>query len=82
MFRIPRNLRMDVDFDQAVVWLKRLKNDDLLDGMTWLSDEWNAYARGDQDNYSDDEEWYENWQYEANAYNTVFEKMKPLFLEK
>lgn len=82
MFRIPRDLEMNVAFDQACVWLKRLKNDDLLDGMQWLSDEWNAYARGDQTNYEDDHEWYENWQYEVNAYNTVFEKMKPLFEEK
>jgi hypothetical protein len=82
MFRIPRDLEIDVDFDQAVVWLKRLKNDSLLDGMEWLSDEWEAYANGDQPEYLDDEEWYENWQCEVNAYNVVAESMMHLFKEK
>ena len=76
-----------MSFDEAVKLMERLApintDKDLLAGMQWLSDEWDAYANGDQDDDFDcDSDWYDHWIYEVNAYNVVFKEMSKLFAEK
>lgn len=82
MFRFPQHYKMDMTLEEATVIISRLKDGSLLDGMEWMCKEWEAYARGDQaDVFEDDYDFYDTWVYEVNAYNTVFEKMAPLFKE-
>ena len=78
MFRIPEFYQEDMTFEQA----KRILSfaGDLLKGMEDLQAHWNEYASGQLDHlYTDDYDWFENWSTEANAYNTVYGTMKPLF---
>ena len=77
MFRIPSFYQMNMDFDTA----KAVFNGDLLKGMEMISEHWDRYASGQSaDMYEDDDDFYTTWEYEVNAYNTVYAAMKPLFV--
>ena len=83
MFRIPDYFKMNMPLEDAWKTIQGLGKGDALAGMEFLADEWDAYARGDQDDcYDGDSDWFENWIYEANAYNVVFEGMSKLFAPK
>ena len=46
---------------------------------------WNEYCKSsftETPQYEDDDEFFDTWQYEVNAYNVVFESMAPLFAAK
>ena len=45
-----------------------------------MNDLWMRHATGNSP-YADDEEFFDNWYYECNAYNVVWENMAPLFVE-
>ena len=77
MFRIPEYYQMpEMTFQQAQATF----GGDLLKGMEQVSEHWDRYARGECDElYQDDDDFYETWVYEVNAYNTVYSTMKPLF---
>ena len=78
MFRIPSFYKMEMTFEQAKATISFAG--DLLKGMEDLSDHWDKYATGKLDHlYKDDDEFFEHWQYEVNAYNKVFSTFQPLF---
>lgn len=67
---------MNMDFDTA----KSVFNGDLLKGMEMIQEHWDRYATGKSgDMYEDDDDFFDTWQYEVNAYNVVYSTMKPLF---
>ena len=77
MFRIPNFYEMpNMTFDQA----KAVFAGDMLKGMEQLNEHWDRYASGNAgDMYEDDDDFFDTWQYEVNAYNVVYATMKPLF---
>lgn len=76
MFRIPNFYQMNMDFDTA----KAVFNGDLLKGMEMINEHWDRYATGKSgDMYEDDNDFFDTWLYEVNAYNVVYAKMQPLF---
>lgn len=77
MFRIPSFYKENFDFDFAVQIMKSRANGDLLEGLKSMDDIWEEYCASDD---QDDDEFFENWSYEVNAYNTVVEQMRPLFV--
>jgi hypothetical protein len=76
MFRIPSYNEMELTFDEAVNIMKGRANGDLLAGLQSMDSLWENYIASDD---QDDEEFFDNWQYEVNAYNVVVENMRPLF---
>jgi len=76
MFRIPSYNEMELTFDEAVSIIKSRANGDLLKGMQSMDQLWKDYISSDDQN---DEEFFDNWQYEVNAYNKVFADMSKLF---
>ena len=89
MFMIPDFYREDFDFDFACNIVKGRANGDLLEGMKAIDRVWEDYLRverefnaglRDDKVYGDDNDFYEHWVYEVNAYNVVFENMRKLFV--
>lgn len=80
MFNIPDFYTMpNMTFEEA----KRVItiNGDLLKGMEHINEHWDRYVAGNSnDMYEDDDDFFYHWQYETNAYNVVYNKMKPLFV--
>ena len=82
MFRIPNYFQMNMTWDEAVTIIKGRGKGNLLEGMEEMNDIWDRYARDvDGDMYKDDDAFFEEWIYEVNAYNIVFEGMGKLFKE-
>ena len=78
MFRIPNfNQIPEMTFEEAEKISKRLgvKSQTMLDGLEFMDDLWEEHCF----NEDDDDEFYDNWIYEVNAFNVVFKKMQPLF---
>ena len=78
MFRIPNfNQIPEMTFEEAEKIIKRLgvKSQTMLDGLEFMDDLWEEHCF----NEDDDDEFYDNWIYEVNAFNVVFKKMQPLF---
>ena len=67
---------MEMTFEEAKKVLTI--NDSLIDGMEHVDAMWEKHC-ADDTIYEDDDDFYEHWVYEVNAYNKVFETMKPLF---
>lgn len=79
MFRIPNFYEMEMDFQDAWDIMKRHGRGDCLEGMKAMDRMWSEYcASPDQD----DDELFNNWQYEFNAYNIVYAGMSELFAPK
>ena len=76
MFRIPEFHKMEMTFEEAKGVLTI--NNSLIDGMEHVDAMWEKHC-SDDIIYEDDDDFYEHWVYEVNAYNKVFETMKPLF---
>ena len=75
MFRIPHFYEEKFCFDDAVAIMKGHGRGDLLEGMQAMDQLWSDYIASDD---QDDDEFYDNWCYEVNAYNVVVENMRPL----
>ena len=77
MFRIPDFYQMpEMTFEEA----KRVFAGEILSGMEALDEHWARYCAGALNNmYEDDDEFYEHWHSEVNAYNVIYTAMKPLF---
>lgn len=78
MFRIPDYFKMDMTWDEAVRTIQGRGKGDLLGGMEEMELIWSEHCvTGDEDS-----DFYENWIYEVNAFNVVFEGMSKLFAPK
>ena len=83
MFRIPDYYVDTPTFDSAVRTVKSQGSGDLLAGMETIQARWDEYASGSMDMiYQDDDDFYDHWCYEVNAFNTVFETMGQLLAPK
>jgi hypothetical protein len=83
MFRIPSFYKFDTSFEDAKAVMTSYCNGDLLEGMEAMNRVWDEHcASYDSDNarFEDDSDFYEFYEAEVNAYNKVFETMKPLFV--
>ena len=78
MFRIPTNYKMEMSFEDATKTLKNFSSNGLLESMELMNNIWDDYANGKLV-YEDDQEFFDAYEYETNAYNKVFETMAPLF---
>lgn len=81
MFRIPSFYQMpEMTWDEAVNIINRLNiKGDLLSGMQYMDNVWAEYIASED---QDDDEFFDNWIYEVNAFNVVFEGMSKLFAPK
>ena len=77
MFTIPKMYQMDMDLDMAEAVLRGAKTT-VIDMMENVKSKWELHCSG-HDFFVDDDEFFEFWQYEVNAYNVMYEAMKPLF---
>jgi hypothetical protein len=77
MFRIPSFYKETVDFTTAWNTITNFGRGDALEGMNAMQRVWEEHcASGDED-----DTFFDNYEYEANAYNVVFENMGKLFGE-
>lgn len=76
MFYIPAEYQTEMTFDQAADVIRNRAHGDLFRGMENVQAHWNHH--NSQDDITD-EEFFDVWIYELNAYNTVFEGLKKLF---
>ena len=76
MIRIPAMYRDEtpMDFDIAASTISNRYNGDLLEGMKEIARIYNEY-----DSDCDLDNFFRLYEYEANAYNVVFEGMSKLF---
>lgn len=79
MFLIPDFHLDPLPFDESAEIIRRRGNGDLLEGMEEMDRIWQDYINSDD---QDDFEFFDNWCYETNAYNVVFEGMSKLFAPK
>ncbi len=78
MFNIPDMYKMDMDLDMAEAVLKG-QSTTVIDMMENVKYKWELHCSG-HDFFADDDEFFEFWQYETNAYNVMYAAMKPLFV--
>jgi hypothetical protein len=82
MFRIPHFHQEETTFDDAVKVMTAHGRGDLLEGMQAMDRAWEEYLASQDKEFARfecDDDFYENYCYEVNAYNVVFENMKQLF---
>ena len=78
MFRIPSFNQMEMTWDEAVAVIKGRGNGNLLNGMEEMNRIWNDHC---EEGLDTDDDFFDNWVYEVNAYNVVFSGMSQLFGE-
>jgi|SaaInl3SG_22_DNA_1037383.scaffolds.fasta_scaffold44098_1 hypothetical protein len=79
MFRIPDFYQDNaLTFDNAVATMTAHGRGDLLAGMQAMDNCWLEHCSGSP-RFEDDEDFFDTYEYEVNAYNVVFEKMSVLF---
>ena len=74
MFRIPSFHQMEMTFEDA----QRVFGNDLLKGMEMIAEHWDRHVAGES-MFDDDDEFFDCWTYEVNAYNVVYKTFGPLF---
>lgn len=80
MFRIPSFYQNTVDFTTAWNTITNFGRGDALEGMNAMQRVWDEHASG-SDRFEEDDDFYEWYEAEVNAYNVVFENMGKLFGE-
>ena len=80
MFRIPSFYQETVDFKTAWNTITNFGRGDALEGMEAMDRVWEEHASG-SDRFEEDDDFYEWYEAEVNAYNVVFENMGKLFGE-
>ena len=78
MFNIPKQHQMEMDLDLAERLLKG-QSTTVIDMMEHVKSRWELHCSG-HDFFADDDEFFDCWKYEVNAYNVMYEAMKPLFI--
>ena len=75
MFNIPNFYEDEVSFQEGWNAMKAHGRGDTLEGMNAMQRCWEEHcASGDEA-----DEFFENYEYEVNAYNAVFSNMQPMF---
>jgi hypothetical protein len=79
MFAIPDMYKMNMSFETAehVMSSQGENGVTIIDAMENLCSEWNWHCNG-ADFFADDDEFFEFFQYEANAFNVLYTEMKHL----
>ena len=80
MFRIPNYNQMpEMTFEEAEKIITRLgvKSQTMLDGLEYMNDLWDKHCSTADP--VDDEDFFDNWIYEVNAFNVIYKRMQPLF---
>ena len=77
MFRIPSFYKETVDFTTAWNTITNFGRGDALEGMNAMHRVWEEHCASGEE----DDNFYDNYVYEVNAYNAVFENMGKLFGE-
>ena len=80
MFRIPSFYQETVDFKTAWNTITNFGRGDALEGMNAMNRVWEEHASG-SDRFEEDDDFFEWYEAEVNAYNVVFENMGKLFGE-
>ena len=76
MFRIPSFNKMKMSWDEAVSTIKgRGEDGTLISGMEKMNDLWNEHC---EEGLDTDDNFFDHWVYEVNAYNVVFQGMNEL----
>jgi hypothetical protein len=73
MFRLPKSLELSMSYAEA----KAIIGPDLLGGMKRIDQLWQDHNNGKL--YGFDDEFFENFVHEVNAFNVVYTTMRPLF---
>jgi len=82
MFRIPAYYQEEVTFAQGWDAMKQHGRGDALEGMNAMQRVWEEHCASPGVHCDlDDDEFWDNYAYEANAYNVVFTNMYKLFGE-
>ena len=76
MFRIPSFNQMEMTWDEAVAVIKGRGLGDLMKGMEEMNRIWEDHVKMALDT---DDDFFDNWVYEVNAYNVVFAGFNKLF---
>ena len=79
MFRVPSFYEDIPTFEDAANTISFVGNGDLLEGMESMNRKWEEHCSNPE---NEDDDFYDNWSYEVNAYNVVFENMSKLFIGK
>jgi len=88
MFNIPSFYKEEVSFQDAWNTIKSYGLGDALAGMNGMNDAWDNYIASQNALFNnevqvvafeDDDDFFEYYGAECNAYNKVFESMKPMF---
>lgn len=77
MITIPKIYQMNMDLDTAERVLRGAETTVIV-MMENVKSKWELHCSG-HDFFVDDDEFFEFWEYEVNAYNVMYEAMKPLF---
>jgi len=75
MFRIPNFYKSTPSFDDAWKTITTFGRGDALEGMNAMNRVWEEHCASD----NDEDNFWDNYEYEANAYNVVFSGMNKLF---
>jgi hypothetical protein len=75
MFRIPSFYKDTVDFKTAWNTITNFGRGDALEGMNAMDRVWEEHCASGEE----DDTFFENYEYEVNAYNAVFSNMNKLF---
>jgi hypothetical protein len=79
MFRIPSFYQETVDFKTAWNTITNFGRGDALEGMNAMNRVWEEHCASGSDRFEEDDDFYEWYEAEVNAYNVVFENMGKLF---
>jgi len=83
MFRIPAFNKFDMTFEEAKVTMTNYGRGDLLEGMQAMDRVWEEHCASYDSpdaRFISDNDFYDWYEAEVNAFNKVFETMKPLFV--
>ena len=79
MFRIPYFYEMkEMSFDEAWKIMQSRGQGDCLEGMKSMDRLWSEFVNMSHEE-QDENNFFDNWMYEVNAYNVVFKNMSKLF---
>ena len=78
MFRIPNFYKFETTMQDAIQVMTPYGRGALLEGMQAMNQVLEEHASGSP-RFEDDSDFYDHYEAEVNAYNTVFETMQPLF---